>query len=83
MRAPETDGDLERAAGMVKDVLYWETPGKSYTTVLSLSSNVGCWEEKGWKKPKQLGVKPELQNMPPLATEYLCAAWKQAHEVIH
>lgn len=42
MRAPETDGDLERAAGMVKDVLYWETPEKSYTTVLSLSSNVDC-----------------------------------------
>lgn len=65
MRAPETDGDSERAAGMVKDVLYWETPGKSYTTVLSLSSNVDCWEKKGWKKAKATWSKARTPKYAP------------------
>lgn len=49
---------------MVKDVLCLETPGESYAEALGLSSIVdGCD-----KSPWQLGAKPELQNMPLLAT---------------
>lgn len=60
----QTGRDLERAAGMVKDVLCWETPGESYAEALGLSSIVDCWDKSLW----QLGAKPELQNMPLLAT---------------
>lgn len=38
----QTGRDLERAAGMVKDVLCWETPGESYVEARRLSSIVDC-----------------------------------------
>lgn len=57
---------------MVKDVLCWETPGESYALVLS--SILDCWDKSPW----QLGAKPELQNMPLLATEEHSAAQKLA-----
>lgn len=60
----QTGRALERAAGMVKDVLCWETPGESYAEALGLSSIVDCWDKSLW----QLGAKPELQNMPLLPT---------------
>lgn len=76
-RDPETAGrDLERAAGTVKDVLCWETPGESYAEARGLSSTVDCWDKSPW----QLGAKPELQNMPLLATAEHSAAQKQARE---
>lgn len=34
----QTGRDLARAAGMVKDVLCWETPGESYAEAIGLSS---------------------------------------------
>lgn len=70
------DRDLERAAGTVKDVLCWETPGESYAEARGLSSIVDCWDKSPW----QLGAKPELQNMPLLATAEHSAVQKQARQ---
>lgn len=69
--------DLERAAGTVKDVLCWETPGESYAEAQGLSSIVDCWDKSPW----QLGAKPELQNMPLLATAH-SAVQKQARQAV-
>lgn len=59
---------------MVKDVLCLETPGESYTEALGLSSIVDCSDKSPW----QLGTKPELQNMPLVATAEHSGAQKQA-----